>query len=101
MDAQTYPHGVLEMEASPHKVEKPAEAGNLQRRCGYSFQLQKGILADSSQPNIEHSPLKPTAWEGWIPVFLFLLPQVCSGVNRGGAVYQTGTHGSVGGRLAN
>ena len=25
--------------------------------------------------------------------FLSLLPQVCSGINRGGAMYQTGTHG--------
>jgi len=62
MDAQTYPHGVLEeMEASPHKVEEPAEAGNLQRKCGYSCQLQKGVLADSFQPNIANSLLKPTA----------------------------------------
>ena len=25
----------------------------------------------------------------------------CSGINRGGAVYQTGTHGSMGDRLVN
>ena len=62
MDAQTYPHGVLEdMEASPYKVEKPAEAGNIQQKCGYSCQLKKGVLADSIQPYIESSPLKPTA----------------------------------------
>ena len=59
MDAQTHPHGVLEeMEASPHQMEKPAEAGNIQQKCGYSCQLQKGILADSIQPNIANSPLK-------------------------------------------
>ena len=57
MDAQTYPNGVLEeMEASPHKMEKPAEIGNLQRKCGHSSQLQKGILADSRQPNTTNSP---------------------------------------------
>ena len=62
MDAQTYPHGLLEeMEASPHKMEKPAKIGNLQRKCWYSCQFQKGILADSRQPYIANSPLKPTA----------------------------------------
>ena len=62
MDAQTYPNGVLEeMEASPYKVEKPAEIGNFQRKCGHSSQLQKGILADSIQPHIANSPLKTTA----------------------------------------
>ena len=34
VDAQTYPHGVLEpleeVEKSSHKMEKPAETGNLQ-----------------------------------------------------------------------
>lgn len=62
MDAQTYPNGVLEeMEASPWKVEKPTKIGNFQRKCGHSSQLQKGILADSRQPNTTKSPLKPTA----------------------------------------
>ena len=62
MDAQTYPHGVLEeMEASLYKVEKAVEAGNLQPECGYPCQFQKGVLADSIKPHIESSLLKPTA----------------------------------------
>ena len=59
---QTYPHGVLEeVEKSPHKMEKPAEAGNLQQKCGYSCQFQEGILADSIQPYTANSPLKRKA----------------------------------------
>ena len=37
-------------------------------------------------------------------VFRFFYPyyrKFCSGINRGAAVYQTGTHGSMGERLAN
>ena len=62
MDAQTYPHGVLEeMEASPYKMEKPAEAGKFLQKCGDSCEFQERILADSRQPYIENSPLKPAA----------------------------------------
>ena len=34
---------------------------NLQQKCGHSFQLLKGILADRIQPHIANSLLKPTA----------------------------------------
>ena len=34
---------------------------SLQQKCGYSFQLLKGILADRIQPYIANSLLKPTA----------------------------------------
>ena len=62
MDAQTYPHGVLEaVEKSPHKMEKPAEVGNILQKCGDSCEFQERILADSCQPYIENSPLKPAA----------------------------------------
>ena len=55
-------HGVLEeMEASPYKMEKPVEDGKFQQKCGHSCQFQEGVLADSIQPYIENSPLKPTA----------------------------------------
>lgn len=58
------------------------------------------------RPNIKNGNINdPTPvlnnGTGVVAVPLLLLPQVCSGINRGGAVYRTGTNGSVGGRLAN
>lgn len=50
-----------EVEKSSHKMEKPAETGNLQQKCGHPCQFQKGVLADSIQPYTANSPLKPKA----------------------------------------
>ena len=44
MDAQTYPHGVLEMEASPHKV------GISNADAGILFNSRKGYWRIAASP---------------------------------------------------
>ena len=64
-----------------------------------------GILANSRKGywRIASSPILQTALskKAEFQFFYTYYRKFCSGINRGGAVYQTGTHGSVGGRLAN
>ena len=62
MDAQAHPYCVLEeVEDNPHKMEKLAEAGNIQQKCGYPCQLQKEVLEDSIQTYITNSHLQSMA----------------------------------------
>lgn len=88
-DAQANTHGVLEeVETGANTVQEPAKAGTEPQRRIYDRQQPEGLLGSCKHPHSENRPLQPKVGKGGVSGVLTVL-QVCSGINKGGAVYRT------------
>lgn len=89
MDVQANTHGVLEeVETGANTVQEPAKAGTEPQRRIYDCEKPKRVLVSGKHPHSENCPLQPKAGKGGVSDVLTVL-QVCSGINKGGAVYRT------------
>lgn len=71
------------------------------RNAGILANSRKGYWRIASSPILQTALSNQRLEKAEFQFFYTYYRKFCSGINRGGAVYQTGTHGSVGGRLAN